>query len=303
MGIYINCSVKICPKKCWHIIPLLDELEYNQWLPFEELDKLQNIKLFKTINLAIENVPYYINLKNEMRLDSKKKDAKDIIKQFPILTKYDLINNYDDLINPEYIGDTYQNYSGGSTGLPVKLLQDRIMQNYGSAAAIRSDKWAGWDFGSSIFKFWGASKDFGSINKEKIKRLLFNQYMFDAFNWNEDTIVDIYKLMERVKPKIILSYASALYFYVKTAKEKGLESNHRPKGIIASADMLYDYQRKEIEEYFKCKIFNRYGCREVGLIACECERHDGMHISSDRIYLEVVDENNNQVPNGELEEF
>ena len=147
------------------ILPLLDELEYNQWLSLEELNKLQNIKLFKIINLAIENVPYYINLKNEMRLDSKKKDAKDIIKQFPILTKYDLINNYDDLINPEYIGDTYQNYSGGSTGLPVKLLQDRIMQNYSSAAAIRSDKWAGWDFGSSIFKFWGASKDWIGYTK------------------------------------------------------------------------------------------------------------------------------------------
>jgi len=90
------------------ILPLLDELKYNQWLPFEELDKLQNIKLFKTINLAIENVPYYNNLKDKIKLDIKKGDAKNVIRQFPILTKHDLINKYDDLINADAKLNMYQ---------------------------------------------------------------------------------------------------------------------------------------------------------------------------------------------------
>lgn len=245
-------------------------------------------------------MPYYNNLRENKSLNINRDNIKETIKRLPVLTKRDIINNYDKLINQNFTGKSHQNYSGGSTGVPVKILQDDFMINYSLAAAIRSDRWAGWDYESSIFKFWGASKDFGASYKENLKRLFFKQYMFDAFNWNKDTIIDIYKLMGKIKPNIILAYSSAIYFYVKTVKEKGLKSNHYPIGIITSADMLYDYQREEIEEYFRCKVFNRYGCREVGLIACECEEHEGMHISSDRIYLEVVDENNNQVQDGEV---
>ena len=50
--------------------------------------------------------------------------------------------------------------------------------------------------------------------------------------------------MKKEKPEIIIAYASALYFYVDTVKQMGLKPNHVPKGIITSADMLYDWQRK-----------------------------------------------------------
>ncbi len=283
----------------YNAIPLLEELEKNQYLKLDEIKVLQKGKLKNILKIAVENVPYYEFLKKESDLIfSDNMTTKQMLDKFPILTKQNLIEKYDDLINPNCKNKIFKNYSGGSTGKPVKLLQDSVMRDFGLAATIRSDRWAGWEFGSSVFKFWGASRDQSADLKEKAKRFLFNEYVFDAFGWNENTIRTVYKLMKKEKPEIIIAYASAVYFYVDTVKKMGLKSNHTPKGIITSADMLYDWQRKEIEEYFNCKIFNRYGCREVGLIACECEEHDGMHISSDRIYLEVVDDNNQPVPDG-----
>ncbi|HQB32124.1 MAG TPA: hypothetical protein PLI19_02215 [Erysipelotrichaceae bacterium] len=295
----LNKWYRLCKSK--EIIPILNELENNQYLPFDEIRNLQMIRLSKILEIAIENVPYYENLKKEKKhLFSKDCSLEQILREFPILTKKELIDNYDNLINPNCMNKVFENYSGGSTGNPVRLLQDSLMRDYGLAAAMRSDRWAGWDFGSSVFKFWGASRDLSFNRKEKIKRVLLNEYLFDAFSWDEKIIKNIYKLMGRRKPEIIISYASALYFYVITIKKMGLKANHKPKGIITSADMLYDWQRKEIEEYFNCKIFNRYGCRELGLIACECEEHNGLHISSDRIYIEIVDENGHSLPEGEV---
>jgi phenylacetate-CoA ligase len=35
-------------------------------------------------------------------------------------------------------------------------------------------------------------------------------------------------------------------------------------------------------------VTNRYGCEEVSLIACECERHDGLHVNADGVHVEVL---------------
>src|SRR5262249_36059664 len=62
----------------------------------------------------------------------------------------------------------------------------------------------------------------------------------------------------------------------------------RPRGILAAAMVLHDWERRTIEAVFDCPVTNRYGCEEVSLIACECERHDGLHINADGVYVEVL---------------
>jgi len=60
--------------------------------------------------------------------------------------------------------------------------------------------------------------------------------------------------------------------------------------------MLLQMERELIEEVFFCKVSNRYGCEEVGLIASECEKHNGMHINIDHLYLEFIDEDGKPSP-------
>jgi phenylacetate-CoA ligase len=74
---------------------------------------------------------------------------------------------------------------------------------------------------------------------------------------------------------------------------------HSPKGIVTSAETLYPHQRETIESVFGCRIFNRYGCREAGNIAQECEEHNGLHIFSEHVVVEVVDEKGDPAPPGE----
>jgi len=52
--------------------------------------------------------------------------------------------------------------------------------------------------------------------------------------------------------------------------------------------ILHSWQRRSIEQVFNCPVTNRYGCEEVSLIACECERHQGLHINADSVYVEVL---------------
>jgi phenylacetate-CoA ligase len=57
--------------------------------------------------------------------------------------------------------------------------------------------------------------------------------------------------------------------------------------MIVSAEMLLPGKRELIEGTFGGKVFNRYGCREVSVIASECEFHEGLHVSADTLLVEV----------------
>jgi phenylacetate-CoA ligase len=43
---------------------------------------------------------------------------------------------------------------------------------------------------------------------------------------------------------------------------------------------------------------DRYGCEEVSLIACECERHRGLHLNADSVYAEVETVQGGPLPPG-----
>jgi phenylacetate-CoA ligase len=45
--------------------------------------------------------------------------------------------------------------------------------------------------------------------------------------------------------------------------------------------------REVIREGFDCPVFDTYGCSEMGFIACDCEKHDGLHLFMDLYHVEV----------------
>ena len=53
--------------------------------------------------------------------------------------------------------------------------------------------------------------------------------------------------------------------------------------------MLPPAERRVVEEVFGDVVFDRYGSEEVGLIASECERHDGMHVAAEGVCVEILD--------------
>ena len=57
--------------------------------------------------------------------------------------------------------------------------------------------------------------------------------------------------------------------------------------MIVSAEMLLPGKREILEETFRGKVFDRYGCREVSVIASECEYHSGLHVNADALIVEV----------------
>ena len=103
----------------------------------------------------------------------------------------------------------------------------------------------------------------------------------------------------RFKPRIIQAYARSLAPFARFLRERGLKPP-RPNAIVTSAEVLDPADRQMIEEVFGSPVFNRYGCREVGVIASECPAHWGLHVAAEGLLIEVV-RGNDPVGPGERE--
>jgi len=68
---------------------------------------------------------------------------------------------------------------------------------------------------------------------------------------------------------------------------------------MTSGGILYPEVRARIEKVFQASVFNRYGSREVGDIACNCKTSPELHLIPDIHYVEIVDENGKEVNRGE----
>ena len=88
-----------------------------------------------------------------------------------------------------------------------------------------------------------------------------------------------------------------LYGYTSLIKDLALTQEHPHLDfVIAAAEYLDIENRKWLEDYFKVPVRRYYGMRDGGWIAWECGYQDNvMHINSERVIVEVVNEKGDSV--------
>lgn len=272
------------------------QLEYynyikkNQWNSLEENLKIQRKLLYKIMEHSFRKIPYYRNL--NIDFDSFKEDTIfEDIKSVPFLTKKELREEYDNLyiINPK-LKRIYPNASGGSTGEPTKFMQDNYYSDWSASTKILYNEWAGRKLGESQIKLWGSERDILG-QSESIAHVLanwvWNLKLLNSFRMTQENMKKYIEEINLYKPKMILAYVQSIYELGKFVKENNLKV-YSPNSIMTSAGVLFPEFKEKIESTFKCPVFNRYGTREVGDIACDCERHKGLHINLFTNFVEII---------------
>ena len=268
-------------------------LEKTQWLPPREMADLQLGKLRRLLDHAYVNCPYYREVFRSLNLvPGDIHNLKDLA-GLPLLNKAEIRENTAGLLAKNYAArEALPNSTSGSTGVTLDFFGDRRASNFTNALGLRANSWTGWEIGSKQVTLWGASHDdrttrlYGKVKNTILHRKLF----LSSYGMNKKNMIDYRYKINQFKPRLIEGYASALYLFARFLKDYQLRV-HRPLGIISTAETLYPHQRALIESVFHCRVFNRYGSREVSGIAQECEKHDGLHIFAEHVIVEVLDEN------------
>jgi phenylacetate-CoA ligase len=257
-----------------------------------EIEEIQRSRLRELLSFCSLRNPFYRERFRRVGLREKLDFCPEGLVQLPPLTKVDLQESFDRLVSEGISRERLiENSSGGSTGNPVHLLQDRNFLAESLATAFISDRMQGWDFGVRRALLWGSPKDCGRLSsaKARLSAYLNNENWYDSFNMGVREMQRFHRELTRFQPDNILAYASSIYLFARFLKQAGLEPNYPLRSIISSAETLTDAMRAEVEECFGVPVYDRYGTREVGTIASECNHHAGLHLHMLDHYAEVVD--------------
>jgi len=268
-----------------NIAQKLEELQETQYYSVTELQDYQKEKLKEVLSTAKETVPYF----SEVIKDSN----PDHIASLPILTKEIIRKNSDRMFSVEVPKRNFIKYSSsGTTGEPIVLFLERNAVGYYHAAQWRGFSWFGVKPGAKGIKIWGVPINLKARITERLKDKITNRIRISAFDIEKLKVKKVWGEILKFKPEYLYGYASALYLFSCLLEENNLEGKELGlKLTVSTAEVLYEFQREKLEKDFQCPVTDEYGACETGIIAFECPG-GSMHITSENVYIEVVDENN-----------
>lgn len=274
-------------------------LEEQQWWPQRQLKAYQWERLQTLLGYAGSHSPYYRDLFVANQITPEKILSEADFRKIPVTTKKDIRDHLDQFISDDFNKSSLVSAkTGGSTGVSLNLYFDEACQEKRNAAQLMADRWAGWDLGMKRAAVWG-NPPVARTFKQKIRLHLLDRTIYlDTMNLNDHSMATFVERWAKEQPEAVFGHAHSIYLFARYLQKMGV-TTCRPKAIVATSMMLLEHERHLIEDAFQCKVTNRYGCEEVGLIACECEQHQGMHMNLPHVYVEFLDANDQPVKAGE----
>lgn len=252
---------------------------------------------------AYNHSRYYHQIFHQIDLVKDGKIDLSRIEEIPILTKDIIREHHHDILSDDYKKRKWSyNSSGGSTGEPIRLIQDDIFLKWGAATNYFYYKNI-LDIDEPTVKkviLWGSERDLfkGSMGcKALIHNWLSNTVFLNSFRMSEQDIEQYIRIINSFKPEIIRGYAGSLFELCRYAEKKKIRL-YSPKIVVSAAENLSDTVREVIESNLGTKVQNFYGSREVSNLAGEC-KNGLLHLFQFWNYVEVLDKDNQPVQEGE----
>ncbi|WP_421862724.1 phenylacetate--CoA ligase family protein [Motiliproteus sp.] len=282
-----------------HSTPLLEALEQSQWLAPEQLQQLQNQNLRQFIEHLQQHNPYYSALLAERGLDRDSFRTVADLAKLPLLTKTEIRAHQQQLLC-DIDGKRIKYNTGGSSGEPLIFYMGMDRVSHDVAAKWRATRWWDVDIGDTEAVIWGSPIELGKQDRIKQWRdRLFRSYLIPAFDLRPERIRAYLEQLVRLRPKMVFGYPSVISQLALAAEQQQIPlSQLGVKVVFTTSEMLYQHQREQIERLFGAPVANGYGARDAGFIAHQCPQ-GSLHISSEHIVVEILDEQGSPCPPGQ----
>jgi phenylacetate-CoA ligase len=281
------------------VFSLLGEVSAFHKLPYEKMVEVQWAKINTLLDYANDNSRYYGKLLRNHLSKDHHCDYRSQFSEIPFLTKNILRDNVQTILSTQPL-KTSPRKTSGSTGIPLWLVKDRNATAYMDALMYEVYGWHGISIGDRQGRFWGMPLDRKTKRKWQIKDKLFNRKRINSFELTEIVCRKYYHILETFHPKYFYGYPSAICEFIKITEAAGLNpANLNIKVVITTGEILYENQRKIIENGLQAQVANEYGNTENGIIAFECTKGK-MHLMNHNLLIEIINpETGHPVPDGE----
>lgn len=252
-------------------------------------------KKHEIVNYHLEHNSFY----NSFSGSIDNKDWNNI----PVMTKKDLQRPLDDRLSNGFVSkNIYINKTSGSSGDPFIFAKDKYCHAMTWAVIQNRFEWFNLNFNSSKqARFYGIPLDKKGYYKERIKDVLSNRYRFSIFDLSDSAFEKILFKFKSTHFDYINGYTSSIVQFAKYLKRNNIVlKNICPtlKACIVTSEMLFENDKKLLELQFGIPVINEYGASELDIIAFQ-NPNNKWQVTSETLFVEILDENNQNLPNGE----
>lgn len=246
------------------------------------------------------SVPYYARIFDDAGCEASP-DPRECLQRLPLLTKELIRANSTQLQSMDlHRRRCYVNTSGGSTGEPVRLIQDADYSDRSAALSLFYNRSLGCDVGERVVRLWGSERDLVQGTKSSKARFfnwLTNTTWLNAFQMSPERMRQFIDALNGLRPRLIVAYVQAAYELARFAEREGIPVAPQ-RAVMTSAGTLYPFMREKIAQVFGCPVYNLYGSREVSDIACELPGLQGLCVAPWGNFVEIVDDDGRPLPAG-----
>jgi phenylacetate-CoA ligase len=264
-------------------------LQRTQWMSRDELMRIQAERLHETVIHAYQKVPFYNELYKAANVPVERiLEVKDI-SELPTTTRMDFRKTslQDRTAVDVDVGSCGVNRTSGTTGVPIRILEEPSSAAYREALMLRFL----WAYGVRPLDRIAKGQYMSALARQRhlaenqglwglLRRNIVKQQFYTDLN-------DQYEFLSRSKPDVLIAGTSYCKALAKHCESVGKSLNFRI--TLTYGDLLDDPTRKLIADSFETEVFDNYGIEEVGgSIAWECPTHSGYHINVESLVVEFL---------------
>ena len=275
--------------------------ERLRWMGFWMLDKMKGGKIreyYDQIRYAwkegssIEETDKRIRdlIAHAVRTTDFYKDyPEDIaLRDLPVVNKDTFRQQYDRFISSTYkdAPDNRVMCTSGSTGTPLRMIQNRDKIRHNTAGGIFLGAVAGYYIGmkEAFIRVW-----VNNVRKSKFQLIQENMIMMDSSRMDEKALAEMFRTIEKKKVKCLVGYSSALGELSDYIRKSGTDcSNCSVRAIIPISETMPEPVRRTLEKQFGCPVRAWYSNEENGIMGLQNEENEGYHIDTETYYYEIL---------------
>ena len=265
-----------------------DCLMRSQFISEDEREHQNEVARQKLVRHAYENTLFYRDFYGREGFEVGDIGKSGWFEKLPVLTKSYIRTEFERMFDPCQRKFAAFSMTGGSTGVPTRTGHDKRLPI--EAWSWRFLNWYGvqpWDDHAYVWR----------RRKVSVASDLFNAALWwptrhlklDATLMDENDIVNFLNHFNRLKPKLLQGYVGAITQLAQFVIDKRWKV-HYPHCVWTTSAPLSMVQRSIISKAFGAPILDQYGSCEVDSIAQSCPQCKGLHVNSELVYLEYVDE-------------
>lgn len=273
----------------YNLRPLRRHLADSQYLSVSAHQSMQNQRVRRILAHAFQHNAFHRNRFLAAGLTLTDIANQDVLTSLPIMTKEDIRSYSKELFSQSYgPGNTIHKRTGGSTGVPLHVYIDAPAIAFKKALTERHNSWAGLRPGDRVASVWGDTDKHLSLRVRLRNALTERAIYLDTLQFTEEKIAAFVRRVITCRPRVLYGHAHSIFRFAEYIRDRQITL---PKfaGIITTAMTLSEEERRTIQGVLGSPVFDRYGCEEISIIASECAAHDGLHIASEGVLVEVHD--------------